>query len=97
MAAPPGNIFTIKMSYRILKNLIVYYFNKFCWDLKRTQICKNSTAKNQLQNQVVKKLWELKIQNVFETEVAARVGEPKKLENCSEDELKAILKEYYDK
>lgn len=30
-------------------------------------------------------------------EVAARVGEPKKLENVSEDELKAILKEYYDK
>lgn len=30
-------------------------------------------------------------------EVVARVGEPKKLENCSEDELKAILKEYYDK
>lgn len=25
------------------------------------------------------------------------MGEPKKLENCSEDELKAILKEYYDK
>jgi len=30
-------------------------------------------------------------------EVAARLGEPKKLENVSEDELKAILKEYYDK
>ncbi len=30
-------------------------------------------------------------------EVAARVGEPKKLENVSEEELKAILKEYYDK
>lgn len=30
-------------------------------------------------------------------EVAARVGEPKKLENCSEEELKAILKEYYTK
>jgi len=30
-------------------------------------------------------------------EVVARVGEPKKLENASEDELKAILKEYYDK
>jgi hypothetical protein len=30
-------------------------------------------------------------------EVAARVGEPKKLENASEEELKSILKEYYDK
>ncbi len=30
-------------------------------------------------------------------EVAARLGEPKKLENVSEDELKAILKQYYDK
>jgi hypothetical protein len=30
-------------------------------------------------------------------EVVARVGEPKKLDGCSEDELKAILKEYYDK
>jgi hypothetical protein len=30
-------------------------------------------------------------------EVVARVGEPKNLEGCSDDELKAILKEYYDK
>lgn len=30
-------------------------------------------------------------------EVVARVGEPKKLEGCSEEELKAILKQYYDK
>lgn len=30
-------------------------------------------------------------------EVTARVGEPKSLEGASVDELKAILKEYYDK
>ena len=30
-------------------------------------------------------------------EVIARVGEPKTLEGLSEDELKAILKQYYDK
>lgn len=30
-------------------------------------------------------------------EVVARVGEPKKLDGCSEEELKAILKAYYDK
>jgi len=30
-------------------------------------------------------------------EVAGRVGEPKELEGLSDDDLKAVLKEYYDK
>ena len=30
-------------------------------------------------------------------DVAAKVGEPKNLEGLSDDELKAVLKEYYDK
>ena len=30
-------------------------------------------------------------------EVSGRVGEPKELEGLSDDDLKAVLKEYYDR